>query len=91
MATATARSDRSVLYLMPPPLSSIGGMKIVASDFNGDGKPDLALGWAGATAGLAVLRNTTGDHSAAHAFRRRTLVSPANGAHRRSASDARLE
>jgi hypothetical protein len=49
-----------VLYLKPPALSSIGGMKIVAADFNRDGKPDLALAWGGATAGLAVLRNTTG-------------------------------
>ena len=28
--------------------------------FNGDGKADIALGWIGESAGLAVLRNTTG-------------------------------
>ncbi len=32
-----------VMYLVPPPLSSIGGLKIVAGDFNRDGKQDLAL------------------------------------------------
>ena len=68
-----------VLYLAPPPLSSIGGMKIVASDFNADGKPDLALGWAGASAGLAVLRNTTGTTPPPPPSAP-TLVSPANGA-----------
>ena len=68
-----------VLYLVPPPLSSIGGMKIVASDFNADGKPDLALGWAGASAGLAVLRNTTGT-TPPPTPSTPTLVSPANGA-----------
>jgi len=49
-----------VLYFAPPDRSSIGGGKIQAADFNGDGKADIALGWIGASAGLAVLRNTTG-------------------------------
>ena len=49
-----------VLYLAPPDKSSIGGWKIQSADFNGDGKADIALGWAGASTGLAVLRNTTG-------------------------------
>ena len=43
-----------------PPLSSIGGLKIHATDFNADGKPDLSLTWGGASAGLATLRNSTG-------------------------------
>ena len=69
----------AVLYLVPPPLSSIGGLKIHATDFNGDGKPDLSLTWGGASSGLATLRNTTGltpppTPSAP------TLVSPANDA-----------
>ena len=68
-----------VLYLMPPPLSSIGGLKIVAADFDADGKPDLALGWGGASSGLAALRNTTGTTPPATPAAP-TLVSPANGA-----------
>ena len=68
-----------VMYLVPPPLSSIGGLKIHATDFNNDGRPDLSMTWGGASAGLATLRNTTGltpppTPSAP------TLVSPANGA-----------
>jgi hypothetical protein len=50
-----------VLYLKPPSQSSIGGVSIIAADFNSDGKPDIALGWGGASAGLAALRNTTGS------------------------------
>ena len=50
-----ARSVAAVLYLVPPPLSSIGGLKIHATDFNGDGKPDLSLTWGGASSGLATL------------------------------------
>jgi hypothetical protein len=54
-------------------------LKIHATDFNGDGKPDLSLTWGGASSGLATLRNTTGltpppTPSAP------TLVSPANDA-----------
>jgi hypothetical protein len=49
-----------VLYLRPPSQSSIGGIAIVAADFNGDGKSDIALGWGGASSGLAALTNTTG-------------------------------
>ena len=48
------------LYLAPPDQSSIGGGKIASADFNGDGKADIALGWIGVSAGLAVLRNTAG-------------------------------
>ena len=49
-----------VLYLKPPDTSSISGGRIAAADFNADGKADIALGWIGASAGLAVLRNSTG-------------------------------
>jgi hypothetical protein len=49
-----------VLYLQPPPLSSIGGIHIITADFNGDGKPDIALNYGGASAGVVALRNTTG-------------------------------
>ena len=71
-----------VLYLQPPPLSSIGGIHIVSADFNIDGKPDIALNYGGASAGVVALRNTTGtapppppSTPAAP-----TLVSPANQA-----------
>ena len=68
-----------VLYLPPGPLASVGGQKIIAADFNADGKPDIALTFAGASSGLVMLRNTTGvtpppTPSAP------TLVSPSNGA-----------
>ena len=49
-----------VLYLPPPPLSSIGGIHILSTDFNGDGKPDIALNYGGASAAVVALRNTTG-------------------------------
>lgn len=69
----------AVMYLVPPNQSSIGGLKIHATDFNNDGKPDISLTWGGASIGLATLRNTTGvtppPTPAAP-----TLVAPANGA-----------
>jgi len=49
-----------VRYLVPPPNSSIGGIVIIAGDWNGDGKPDVAFVVGGATAALDVLTNTTG-------------------------------
>jgi len=49
-----------IRYLVPPDRSSIGGVFITASDFNGDGKPDVALGVGGASPGLRSLINTTG-------------------------------
>src|SRR6185295_15175591 len=54
-----------VLYLVPPPLSSIGGIRIASADFNGDGKPDIALNYGGASAGVVALRNSTGVAAAA--------------------------
>jgi hypothetical protein len=54
-----------VLYLVPPPLSSIGGIRILSTDFNGDGKPDIALNYGGASAAVVALRNTTGIAPAA--------------------------
>jgi hypothetical protein len=49
-----------VYYLVPPPLSSIGGGDIVSADFNGDAKPDIALQVRGASPALDVLINSTG-------------------------------
>ena len=49
-----------VQYLVPAETSSIGGFAIVAADFNGDAKPDLALDIVGAAPGLTILRNSTG-------------------------------
>ena len=68
-----------ILYLAPPDKSSIGGGKIAAADFNGDGKSDLALGWIGASTGLAVLRNTTGA-TAPPRPSAPSLLSPSDGA-----------
>jgi hypothetical protein len=50
-----------VRYLVPPPNSSIGGIMILAGDWNGDAKPDIAfvVGGAGAPV-IDVLTNTTG-------------------------------
>jgi hypothetical protein len=49
-----------VRYLVPPDRSSLGGIFITSSDFNGDSKADVALEVGGASASLVVLRNTTG-------------------------------
>jgi hypothetical protein len=49
-----------VSYLVPPNQSSLGGIFITASDFNGDGKPDVALLVGGAGPSLKVLINTSG-------------------------------
>jgi hypothetical protein len=48
-----------VKYLVPPPFSSIGGGTLVASDFNNDGKSDIALQVVGAGPALDVLLNST--------------------------------
>jgi hypothetical protein len=53
-----------VRYLVPPAGSSLGGISITASDFNGDTKPDLALRVGGSSAYLTVLINTTGGGAA---------------------------
>ena len=68
-----------VLYFAPPDKSSIGGWKIQSADFNSDGKADIALGWAGASTGLAVLRNTTGA-APPPPLSAPSLVSPSNDA-----------
>jgi hypothetical protein len=48
-------------YLVPPPNSSRGGIMILAGDWNGDAKPDIAFVVGGAGAPLIdVLTNTTG-------------------------------
>jgi hypothetical protein len=49
-----------VRYLVPAPQSSLGGIFILASEFNGDTKPDVALTIGGANHSLNVLINTTG-------------------------------
>jgi hypothetical protein len=48
-------------YLVPPPVSSRGGIMILAGDWNADAKPDIAFveGGAGAPT-IDVLTNTTG-------------------------------
>src|SRR5215216_2665212 len=48
-------------YLIPPPVSSRGGIMILAGDWNADAKPDIAFveGGAGAPT-INVLTNTTG-------------------------------
>ena len=72
-----------VRYLMPPSQSSLGGIFITASDFNGDSKPDVALEVGGASAILNVLINTTGGGSAPATPTpppTPALLSPANGA-----------
>jgi hypothetical protein len=70
-------------YLVPPFQSSLGGILITASDFNGDSKPDVALRVGGANAFLNVLINTTGGGTAPPTPTpppAPTLLSPANGA-----------
>jgi hypothetical protein len=57
-----------VLYAVPPPLSSVGGGTIVTSDFNRDGRPDIALPITGANPALAGLVNSTGSVSVAPAY-----------------------
>src|SRR5919108_1306634 len=49
-----------VRYLKPPPISSLGGIFIIASEFNSDAKPDVALMVGGASPALYVPINTTG-------------------------------
>jgi hypothetical protein len=49
-----------VLYLVPDSKSSTSGGTLVAADFNGDDKPDIALQFVGATSGTLSLRNSTG-------------------------------
>lgn len=60
--------DPPVFYAVPPPLSSIGGGTLVTGDFNRDGKPDIALPIVGASPGLAVLINSTGNVFVAPAY-----------------------
>lgn len=50
----------AVRYLMPPPMSSTGGIVIETADFNLDGRPDAALMVGGAAAAMKVSLNTTG-------------------------------
>jgi len=48
-------------YLVPPPVSSRGGIMILAGDWNADAKPDIAFVEGGAgTPTIDVMTNTTG-------------------------------
>ncbi len=49
-----------VRYLVPAPLSSQGGGWIIAADFNGDAKPDIAMEVRGNNGATDVLLNTSG-------------------------------
>ncbi|MDX6533283.1 MAG: hypothetical protein QOF68_1027 [Gaiellales bacterium] len=68
-----------VMYLVPPPKSSLGAVAIVSGNLNGDGNPDIALGVGGAGPTLAVLVNSTGA-APPPAFTAPTLLSPAQDA-----------
>src|SRR5688500_15640985 len=57
----------SVMYFVLPSKSSIGGGVLVSADFNGDGKPDVALQVVGASPGLVVAVNATGGTAPAPA------------------------
>jgi hypothetical protein len=54
-----------VAYLKPTAVTSEGSIFITTSDFNGDGKPDIALEVSGAGNSLKVLINSTGTSSPA--------------------------
>ncbi|HSL43900.1 MAG TPA: FG-GAP-like repeat-containing protein [Anaerolineales bacterium] len=72
-----------IRYLVPPSQSSLGGIFITASDFNGDSKPDVALRVGGASTFLNVLINTTGGGTTPPTQTPPSapaLLSPANGA-----------
>jgi hypothetical protein len=72
-----------VRYLVPPSQSSLGGIFIIASEFNGDSRPDVALLVGGASAALYVPINTTGGGTAPATptpLPAPSLLSPANGA-----------
>jgi hypothetical protein len=49
-----------VNYAVPAPLSSVGGGYLIAADFNGDSKPDIALQVRGANPATDILLNTSG-------------------------------
>ena len=57
-----------LLYMAPPPLSSVGGGTLASGDFNRDGRPDIALPIIGANPALAGLVNSTGSISVAPAY-----------------------
>jgi hypothetical protein len=67
-----------VMYITPPP-TSVGGSTIVAANLNGDTKPDITLGRAGAFPGFLVLINSTGT-APPPTPTAPTLIGPANGA-----------
>ena len=50
----------AVRYLVPPPLSSVGGIVIVSGDLNVDSRADIALMVGGASPSLRISLNTSG-------------------------------
>src|SRR5687768_9798320 len=50
----------AVNYLVPPPVSSQGGIVIISGDFTVDARADIALMQGGASASLKVALNTSG-------------------------------
>jgi hypothetical protein len=66
-----------IYYLVPPPLSSIGGGTLVAGHFNPDSKPDIALQVLGANPALKVLVNTSGPPATPPNTPTPTATSPA--------------
>lgn len=66
-----------VNHQVPPNQSSIGGVSILSARLDSDTRPDLALAWGGATSGLAVLLNSTGQ-APPPTPSAPTLLSPAN-------------
>lgn len=56
------------MYAVPPALSSVGGGPLASGDFNGDGRPDIALPIIGANPALAELLNSTGSVTASPAL-----------------------
>ncbi|HEX8558862.1 MAG TPA: FG-GAP-like repeat-containing protein [Pyrinomonadaceae bacterium] len=55
-------------YLVPGFVVQKGGGALIASDFNGDGRQDVALQVRGNTPGTTILTNTTGAPTAAFAL-----------------------
>ena len=60
--------DAPLLYMAPPPLSSVGGGTLATGDFNRDGRADIALPIIGANPSLAGLVNSTGSVVVAPAY-----------------------
>jgi hypothetical protein len=66
-----------VNHQVPPNQSSIGGISILSARLNSDNRSDIALAWGGASSGMAVLLNSTGQ-APPPTPAAPTLISPAN-------------